>query len=164
MARSKVRGRARVQRLLKAIPQVYRNEIVDAFEEVGPQFVSAMRARARQKTGALRRAIKYRVLKGRLSLKVGLLDRNAPFYGRIQDRGRRAQVVTVRRFKRGSARSYIRGIKSGPGVISYPMRVRAMQGTRFVTGQFTNLRRALSVKLSRSFERGLRALSGGGYE
>lgn len=164
MARSKVRGRARTKRLLKAIPQVYRNEIVDAFEEAGPQFVSAMRARARQKTGRLRRSIKYRVLKGRLSLKIGLLGRDAPFYGRIQDRGRRAQVVTVRRFKRGSARSYIRGIKSGPGVISYKMRVRAMQGTRFVTGQFTNLRRALSVKLSRSFERGLKALSGGGYE
>lgn len=145
MARRGFRGMARVLRVMRKLPDAFSAQIVSVLDSGGRLILSAMRARAPKRTGALREGLSYRVYPKTLRMRAGLLDtrRGADklFYGRIQDKGRKAQVVTVRRYvrKRGMAASEMGGRIIGP----YQMRVRAMPGKRFVTGQFTVLRRAI---------------------
>jgi hypothetical protein len=114
---SGVRGRTRVRRILKALPDATKQEIVREFDRAGREILPVMKSRAPVLTGATRAGLSYRVLPGSLKLLIGListpLGRAKLFYSRIQDLGRKAQVVTVTRFSRGSARTYFRGKKFG---------------------------------------------------
>ena len=149
MAR-RVRGAARIRALLRNLPDAYRKEMIDALEAGGEALAPAMKARAPRRTGATQAGIGYKVLPRGLRLKVGLLGlRNGQgdlFYSRIQDLGRKAQSVKVRR--RGSR--------------PYVMRVRAMAGKRFVTGQYADLRSVITGKVRGIFSRALARLSAGG--
>lgn len=148
MAR-RVRGASRIKALLRALPDAYRKEMVTALDEAGAALAPAMKARAPRKTGATQAGITYKVTARSLTLKVGLLGlrrgQGGLFYSRIQDLGRKAQTVRVRRRN------------SKP----YLMRVRAMAGKRFVTGQFGDLRTTVTGKIRGIFGRALSRLSGG---
>jgi len=150
-----LRGMIRVRRLIRRMPAAVRGELVVELAVTGRRIADAVRARTPRKTGRLIRGISSNVLPGTLRLQVGLLakgrgSRNDRFYGRIQDLGRKAQVVRVTR-GRG---------KSKP----YQMRVRAMAGKRFVTGRYPELRRELSDNLKGIMGRALARIAGGADE
>lgn len=153
MARGRrVAGAGRIKALLRGMPEAMRREMADAFDAGGKDMESAMKSRAPRRTGALHAGISYKVQPRSLTLKVGLLGtkrgRSEIFYGRIQDLGRRAQTVLV---KRRNTRPYL-------------LRVRAMAGKRFVTGRFPELRRALREKVRGIFGRALGSISGAGSD
>ncbi len=160
MARSKFSGLGEMQQALKALPDAVRREMVKPLEETGKDLAAAMQAAAPQRTGRLRAAIKYKVYATALRLVVGLLDvkagRDALFYGRIQDLGRRAQLVTVQRTRGGFAKKLATGkgriMASGNVRDTYVMRVKAMAGKKFVTGRYSDLRTGLRAKLSASYD------------
>jgi hypothetical protein len=144
-------------------------------ESCGRGLQSAMRARAPKDTGALRQGITYRVLAKTMRLRVGLLGtprgRAKLFYGRIQDRGRKEQVVMVQRRRRvevpiGDGRSARilrteRGRKKKDDLVTtYAMRVRAMAPKRFVTGRYPDLRAAISGALRGVWQRAMRSIAG----
>lgn len=124
--RRRMEGVAELRKAMRALPDAAKAEIGDVLESGGFDVVSAMRAKARRRTGRMERAIKYRLYSKGLILRAGFIDKDAPFYGRIQDLGRKQQVVRVRR-------------RIGARVRSYTMRVRHMEGTRFITGSYKTL-------------------------
>ena len=170
MARRPVKGIGRVRKLLRRLPDAVAGEIVVELNVTGRQMNQAVLAKAPRKSGALRAGISYKVLPKSLRLQVGLLGtrkgQSKLFYGRIQDLGRKAQVVSVQRFKAGVKREYDRaGRKSGGGLTRrYLMKVRAMAPKRFVTGRYPDLRRALRDNLRGTFARSLQSISGAGDE
>lgn len=133
-------GIGELRRAMRALPDAAKAEIGDELRSGGFDIVSAMRAKAPRKTGQLERAISYRVLAKGLVLRAGLLDdkggASTTFYGRIQDLGRKEQVVRVRRRKPG-----------GGMAKSYTMQVRYMAGKRFVTGQYATLKARIGRNL-----------------
>ncbi|MET4664936.1 hypothetical protein [Sphingomonas sp. PvP056] len=160
MARSKLRGIGRFKRLLRRTPDAVRGEIIVELNVTGRQIKQAIQAKAPSKTGALRAGIDSKVLPKSLRLQVGLLGgrrgRQNLFYGRIQDLGRRAQTVQVQR-----RRSNPTG-KAGSSLTKrYPMKVRYMQGKRFITGRFPELRKTLNANLRGILTRSLGRIAGG---
>jgi len=161
MARTRVRGVAEKQRALRALPVEAQKQFVKPLSEAGSKLAKAMQDKAPKKTGALRQGIAYRVYEKSLRLVVGLLGaagwRPALFYGRIQDLGRRAQTVSVRRSRGGWATMIAAGKarldkKSGKLVDSYPLKVKAMLGKRFVTGRYPELRSELRQDLGKAYD------------
>lgn len=179
MARSRVRGIGRFRRLLKRMPDAVRGELVVELAVTGRQIKQAIQARAPRRTGALQAGITDEVLPKSLRLQVGLLGtkrgRADLFYGRIQDLGRREQVVLVQRRRRveaeiGGGRTanilrLHRGRKVAEDIVSsYYMRVRAMPAKRFITGRFPDLRKTLNDNLRGIFARALGRIAGGDDE
>lgn len=155
MARSRIRGIGRFRRLLRRMPDSVRGELVVELNVTGRQIKQAIQAKAPSKTGAVRGDISYKVLPKSLRLQVGLFGRRGGkrnlFYGRIQDLGRREQVVQVqRRIARSSKLTKV-----------YPMKVRGMTAKRFITGRVTELRRTLNDNLRGIFTRALQRIAGG---
>lgn len=165
MAKRRWSGMNRVRRILRNLPDAMQVEMGDALEDSGREIAAAMAGRTPERTGALRKGIKYRVLRKSLRLRVGLIDaprvRNKLFYGRILDLGRKAQTVTVRRRIAGVAQPG--GGKALPGarVAKYLMRVRGIAPKRFVTGRYPDLRAALNQRLRGIWDRALRRVAGG---
>ena len=170
MARRKaLKGKARVKRLFKALPEAMHGQIETVLDTGGRHLQTAMKAKAPFKTGATRAGIAYKVLPRTLRLRVGLLGtptgRAKLFYARIQDLGRIGRTVTVRRFRAGAKREYTRaGYKTGPNLLTYKLRVRPMEGKRFVTGRYPELRTAIQRLLRGVWGRALEAIPGGGDE
>lgn len=170
MARRPIRGIGRFRRLLKRLPDAVRGEIVVEMNVTGREIAQAVEAKAPSLTGALRRGLSYKVLPQSLRLQVGLLGtprgRAKLFYGRIQDLGRKAQVVLVQRHRRvGGTLRTSRGRKRAEDIATtYRMRVRGMAPKRFVTGSYPDLRRVLRANLNGIFGRALSKLSGVGDE
>lgn len=166
MAKRRWKGVGRVRRIMRGLPDSMRAEIVDTLEESGLDIAAQMVGRTPDRTGALRKGIKYRVLRQSLRLRVGLIEapkiRNKLFYGRILDLGRKAQTVRVRRRIAGVAQPG--GGKALPGarVAVYMMRVRAIAPKRFVTGRYPDLRAVLNQRLRGIWDRALRRVAGGG--
>lgn len=171
---SGLRKSKRFRRLLRGLPEAMRSQLVGVLERGGPILQGAMRVRAPKRTGFGVQGIKYRVYPKSLRLRVGLIDtpagRAKRFYMRIQDLGRRAQTVTVRRRRRVASEFDPRGIlRTGRGnrkraediVATYQMRVRAMAPKRFVTGKYPELRRAIGGALRGIWTRALNTLAGG---
>lgn len=174
----RLRGIGRVRRIMRRLPDNMRGELKVALEKGGRTLQSAMRAKAPRLTGALSSGIDYRVTPA-LRLRVGLIGtrsgRAKLFYGRIQDLGRKAQVVMVQRRRRvevsiggGETARILRTAKgrkvAADIATTYPMRVRAMAPKRFITGRFPDLRAALREALRGIWDRALGAISGGGDE
>jgi hypothetical protein len=165
MARSRLRGAGRFRRTLKALPDAVSQEIVVELNVTGRTVRSLMQAKAPKKSGRLAAAITYRVLPKSLRMQVGLIgsqkERNDLFYGRIQDLGRKAQVVQARRRvgtfadpqNRGAPRSILK---------TYTMRVSAMAPKRFITGRYADMRSALNTNLRGIWTRALSAAAAGG--
>lgn len=125
-------GLAELRRAMRSLPAAAKDEIASELRSAGFDVVSAMKARAPRKTGKVAAALTYRIMNKGLKMRAGLLEEtpgaNTLFYGRIQDLGRKAQSVRVRRRKK-------RG-----GTASYILRVRHMEGKRFVTSRYATLR------------------------
>ena len=157
--RPDIRGLIRVRRLMKRLPDEVAGEIVVEFNVTGRQIAAVMQARTPRKSGRLIAGESYKVFSRTLRLQVGLLAtrRGADplFYGRIQDLGRKAQVVMVQRRLRRGVMKFTR---------RYRMKVRGAEGKKFVTGRFTELRRTLNQNLRGIFARGLAKAAGGSSE
>ena len=179
MARRKsLRGMCRVRRLFRRLPAAVAGEIVVELHVTGREILAAAKARTPRATGALLDGESQRVRPKLLRLQVGLLGtpkgRSKLFYGRIQDLGRKAQVVLVERRRRvkrtlsnGLELSLLRvganGRKRSEDIVStYRMKVRAMPGKRFITGRFPDLRGKLNRNLRGIFSRALAATAAGG--
>lgn len=166
MARTRLRGAGRFRRTLKALPDAVAQEIVVELNVTGRTVRSLMQAKAPKKSGRLAAAITYRVLPKSLRMQVGLIgsqkERNDLFYGRIQDLGRKAQVVQARRRvgtladpRNGSVRSVLK---------TYRMRVRAMAPKRFITGRYADMRSTLKTNLQGIWTRALSTAAAGGSD
>ena len=177
MARRPLKGIGRVRRLMRNLPDATQGEIVTELHLSGRRLRDAIRPRTPVKTGKLRSEIDFKVFPKSLRLIVGLIGsvaaRRDVFYGRIQDLGRRAQVVLVQRRRRvavdigGGRTSNIlmlerRRKRAQDIVATYRMRVRGMAPKRFITGRYPDLRREVKTNLSGIFARGLRRVAGAG--
>lgn len=177
-SRTRLRGRGRMRKLLRRLPSAIRGELVVELRVTGRQIRQAVQAKTPRRTGALREGISERVLPTSLRLQVGLLctpkGRSKLFYGRIQDLGRKAQVVLVQRRRRVKASfggpdhtilRVSRGRKIASDIVAtYPMKVRAMPAKHFVTGRYAELRRTLNDNLRGIWSRAMGTLAGGGDE
>jgi hypothetical protein len=163
--RRNVRGVAAVQKLLRIAPENVGREIVKELHLAGPKMLARMRQKAPHRTGALRRGLSYKVYPKTLRLQVGLIGtkrgRSKLFYARIQDLGRKGQIVTAKRFRAGGQRIVFKGRKTGPDLQLYPIRVPAMTGKRFVTGRMPDLRAMLQRGLKLAWKRALSGFVGG---
>lgn len=168
MARRGVRGLPELRARLQKLPAKVQKEILDAFEEIGGELQSAMRARAPSKTGKLREGTTYKVFPKTLRLEVGLRNtkagRSTLFYGRIQDLGRKSQTVIVHRVIRAQRAEWLARIANGTARASrkprdlgtrYALRVRAMPGKKFVSGRFPELRQKARAKLQGIYARAI---------
>lgn len=114
-----------------------------------------------------------------MKLRVGLIGtpngRADRFYMRIQEKGRRAQIVQVQRRRRaevdiggGQRKAVLRSARgrkiAGDIQSSYPMRVPAMAPKYFIRGSYPNLRRTIGASLRGIWGRSLSKLSGGARE
>ena len=152
--RSRIEGLAEWRAAMRALPDWAKAEIGDELRDAGSWLVGAMRAQARRRTGRMMAAISYKILGKGLKLRAGLLDvktgARPVFYGRIQDLGRKEQLVRVRRRKPGG------------GMSSYMLRVRHMQGTHFVTGNYGPFKSWLNGRLNALGDRIAARLRNGG--
>ncbi|KQO51406.1 HK97 gp10 family phage protein [Sphingomonas sp. Leaf257] len=169
---STVKGARALRRRLKQLPDAVSAEIVSVLEDGGQKIRAAMQARARNRTGRLIAGVKYKVLPKSLRLQVGLLGtprgRAKLFYGFILDKGRRAQTVTVRRYKRGARAKETAHLKHGGNnnksahlVSVYQMRVRGRAGDHFVSGRYRELRDMINQRANKVFDRALKRIGGG---
>ena len=149
------KGRARVVRLLKRTPETVRADILGVLNTAAPMALAAARASTPRKRGALANALKVKVFPKTLKMNLGLLnkaDNRAFYYGRILDRGRKAQTVKVKR--RTQSGSYI----------NYALRVKALPAARFdiVYGRVSAYARNLVGASAREvFTRALGKIGGG---
>ena len=178
MARQPLKGRGRFKRLMRQLPDAVRGEIVVELNVTGRQMRNAVLAQPPRRRGDLASGIRMKVLPASLRLQIGLIgnkrEREGLFYGRIQDLGRKAQIVTVNRYKRGGRAADMatpRGVngqnmvfKASKFTTTYQLKVRAMTGKRFITGQQPELRKTLRANLQGIFGRAIMTAAGGGIE
>lgn len=157
--RPNIAGLIRFRRIMRLLPDTVAGEVIVELNVTGRQIAAVMRARTPRKSGRLIAGESYKVFPRTLRLQVGLLNSRRGgdplFYGRIQDLGRKAQVVMVQRRIRRNVMKFTK---------RYSMNVRAMTGKRFVTGRFTELRRTLNQNLRGIFSRALAKAAGGSSE
>jgi len=177
MARPPLRGIKRIRSLLRRLPDEVSGEIVVELNVTGRRILSAVLARAPRRTGHLQAGLQMRVQPKSLRLLIGLIgtpkQRAAIFYARIQDLGRRASIVTVRRLSKAGRQEHLARIRAGTGrasnkpadlVSQYTLHVPAKEGKRFVTGRYPDLRAELRSNIKGIFTRSLAGISGGGDE
>lgn len=161
---------------LRAMPEHLREEMYKVLDQVGADIKAKMVAAAPEKTGKLKKAIDYKASRKALTMRVGLLKtargRADVFYGRIQDLGRREQVVIVRRLRYAKRAEWLDRIGKGqasgrrkPNDLTtrpYPMRVKASPGKHFITGRYTDLRNDARIKIQGIYARATGAARGAG--
>ncbi|TCP33272.1 hypothetical protein [Sphingomonas sp. BK235] len=149
---SKVPGSKAFRRIMQQLPDEARSDLVASFDRAGRRTQAAVQARAKRKTGALRQGVKYVVRPKTLRLQVGLLGtkrgRSKLFYGFVLDKGRKAQTVRI-----------ARGPRTGAS-----MKVRAIAGDRFVSGQYRDLRDSVTREVKPMLNRILARLARGGAD
>lgn len=159
---ARLKGRARVRRILRQIPQDARNEIADVFERYQGVILANAKSSTPVRTGAGRSLLKAWVARKQLRMRVGLRgnlgnlrsDARKGFYLNILDRGRRPQVAKAKRSK-----------PSG-GVTEYTVKVRPIADARYdiVFGRARAFAlNTLNAPLREVFERVLRRFAGGDY-
>lgn len=166
--RSRVQGASTIRQMLRRLPDEAKAGLLTELHRGGRDMQKRMQGRAPYRTGATRAGISYRVYPKTLRMIVGLIStkrgRSRLFYARIQDLGRKAQTVTVRRFRAGGQRLMFRGQKFGPDVQTYQMNVRAMRPKRFITGGMPDLRKILGSNLRSLWTRALGRIRSSGGE
>jgi hypothetical protein len=128
-----------------SLPEAARDDLASVLGEIGKRVLAVQQAGAPEKTGKLKAALTIQEAVARLRVRIGYpkltKGRNGLFYAIIQEYGRRAQEVFVRRLSkpaRAEWRSRIRlgaassRMKPADLARGYIMRVRAMTGKRFV--------------------------------
>lgn len=86
--------------LFALLPQVARDVFADLLKELSDDVLADERRLAPKDTGALEAALSEQLLVEQLKARIGLIGRGVNrqyFYGRIQNFGRRAQIVNVER-------------------------------------------------------------------
>lgn len=100
MPKRYVRGDRAFARLIKQLPDTVTKEIRQQLNQSGRTALALERRLAPFRTGAVQRALSYKVPPVRLSLKVGLVGKainKKLFYGWIVEWGRKESIVTVTR-------------------------------------------------------------------
>jgi hypothetical protein len=153
---AKWKGRAKLKRLLQRLPDTVRLEIAKLFEEQAPAALAFARASTPKRTGALAAALRVKTYSKSLRMRLGLFgkaDNSRFFYGRILDRGRRAQTARAKRRNASGA------------VTAYTVRVSALPAARFdiVYGRVAAyVRNLIGVPAKDIFAKALRAAGAGG--
>ena len=133
----RIRGDVGFLKLIRQLPSAARDEMGDMLDGAGAQLAQAIKADTPVRTGVLRQAITWQLLRKSLKLRVGLIGRRSNrdlFYGRIVEFGRRGQTAkAARRF--------------GGKVVRYSVRVKARAGHPFVYKRRPNLRDQLGGRL-----------------
>jgi hypothetical protein len=144
--RGGLKGAGKVRRMLNALPETCRAEIVQELNTAGPILLNAARAETPRKTGRLFNALSFKVFPKSMRLQVGLRGRKLNrdlFYGHILEVGRKAKVVS-RRSRSGNRHPYtVSPISPGQYDIVGP---RTKRLARFM----------LRPALNRAFEKALR--------
>jgi hypothetical protein len=156
--RGALKGARKVKRLLKRLPDDVSAQMAAVLKQHAPAITAYAKAAAPQRSGALARAISWKVLPKSLSLRVGLLNKAISrklFYARILEFGRKAQTVVVKR-------------RTKTGRVAYRLRVKPINRGRydFLAGRaMTFATGTIRPDLVKLWERALqRAASGGGDE
>lgn len=135
--RRRIQGDRAFRKLLRALPDAAKDELVGLLEGVGDEVASAMRADT--PSSRIRAAISRRVSRASLRLRVGLIGKplnKRLFFARILEGGRRARtVMAVRRGKR------------------YPLNVKRMAARPFVYSQRALLRAAIGKRTGPFWDR-----------
>lgn len=143
--RSGLKGVGKVRKVMRALPDECRNELLREMEYAAPAILAHARREAPVRTGGLRDALSYKVYPRTLRLVVGLLGKAKNrkfFYGHILEVGRKAKTVR-RRSSTGTRHDYrVTEISAG----QYDM-----VGPR--TKKFARL--ALRPAINRAFEKAL---------
>ena len=132
-----VQGLAEAYSLFDALPEAAKEEVTELLSEVTSEIHNLQEAMAPSKTGATRAALTWQDLLDGLKVRIGLLGmkgRDAPWYARIIEYGRRAQVVMVQRRKIGSRRNGLRNRRKRAEDIAatYALRVSPLAPRPFV--------------------------------
>lgn len=154
--KAKWKGRAKLRRLLQRLPDSVRDEIAKLFEDKAPAALAYARASTPKRTGTLAAALQVKTYRKSLRMRLGLIgkaDNSRFFYGRILDRGRRAQTAKAAR-------------RNASGAITrYVVRVRALPAARFdiVYGRVAAyVRNLIGVPAKDIFAKALRVAGAGG--
>lgn len=128
-----------------ALPEAARDDLASVLSEIGKKVLAVQQASAPEKTGKLKAALTIQEAVERLRVRIGYpklrKGRNGLFYAIIQEYGRKAQDVFVRRLSKPARAEWKSRIRSGaassrikPADLArgYIMRVRAMPGKKFV--------------------------------
>jgi hypothetical protein len=134
---NQVDGLAAANSLFGNIPQAAREQLGVEIARIGYDVLAAQRQDVAKRTGDLEAGLSLKLMIDRLRVLVGLLNLTGPrrklFYGRIVERGRRAQTVLVQRRKRGRRPLGPGRRKRAQDIASvYSMHVRAMAPRPFV--------------------------------
>ncbi len=142
----RMRGDRAFKRLLKALPDSARKQMVVLLNSTGREQLSRAKALVPVgKTGELKRGLTFKVLPASLRLKVGLIGKplnKRLFYGLIVEFGRRAQTKIVTRSgtlaRARSAGLKVRSNRYKTAALSagvkgaYKLKIRAMAPRHFV--------------------------------
>lgn len=185
MARSKLKGVARVRRILRALEPAMRAELVEELRRGGQQLAARMEVLApvlakpdkRRVAGAFAAKISFSVSEKLLRLRVGLLgkatNRNL-FYVRWLEFGRKASVVTAHRSSAaqkssfaaallangalgGKKRKFLRSARS-----TYLLHVGALAPRPAIFAKATDIRGVFRQRLKFLWQRVLQRASGAG--
>jgi hypothetical protein len=131
--------------LFASMPEAARDDLEQVLGAVGKRVLAEQQARAPSLTGKLKTALTIEEAVERLRVRIGYpklkRGRNGLFYAVIQEYGRQAQEVYVRRLSKAARKEWRVRIRAGtaratlkPADLAkgYVMRVRAMPGRRFV--------------------------------
>jgi hypothetical protein len=136
---TRVDGLAATNSLFDRIPQAAREQLGVEMARIGYDVLAAQKQDVAKKTGDLETGLSLKLMIDRLRVMVGLLNltgaRSRLFYGRIVERGRRAQTVLVERRRRVSGK-----LRLGPGrrkraqdiATVYAMKVPALPPRPFI--------------------------------
>ncbi len=151
LSRWKFQGLIRTRKILRALPEQIRGEMVQELTAVGAYGERLMKGAAPDgKTGALRNAITFKLSARQLVLRVGIIGKRlarSVFYARILEFGRKAQVVMAKRRSTGR---------------QYALRVSAIPASRydFIFGAPRNATKERAIaSLRAAYTRGLKAVS-----
>ena len=111
--------------MMKQIPDALKNDIIETLDSGGREIVSAQRASARRKTGAMAAGLRSRLLRKSMTLKVGFVGKATNrrlFYAKILGGGRKAQTVTA---KRGGSSYALRVAARAPEPVIDPPAAKA---------------------------------------
>lgn len=132
-----VQGLAETYSLFDALPEAAKEEVTELLAEVTSEVHNLQVRLAPNGTGATRAALTWQDLLDGLKVRIGLFGlkgRGAPWYARIIETGRRAQVVMVQRRKIGTRLNGLRNRRKRAEDIAtvYALRVRPREGRPFV--------------------------------
>jgi hypothetical protein len=151
MKRSGVKGRSEIRRMMRALPDELKDEILGTLQRGGADLLAAQRASARRKTGAMAAGLSMKLLRGSATLKVGFIGKAVNrklFYAKIIGGGRKAQTVNVTRRK---------------GTRPYSLRVKARAPEPVIDPPAAKaVRRRFVEQLNGTWERVLRKVASGG--